>query len=132
VETGHAPLRAFLRQPATVEGMIKTVRQLKAASLSVGVIAMIGVGGDRFAHGHVEDTLAILKAMPPNRWDLAHLLDFIEMSGTPHRAAAEARGIRSLSLAERRAHAKALRASLRAPGGEGSRVAPYALEAFVY
>ncbi|WP_448605282.1 radical SAM protein [Thermoflexus hugenholtzii] len=132
LESGHAPLLEFLRKPATVEGMIETVRRLKAAGLSVGVIVMIGVGGDRFAHGHVEDTLAVLKAMPLDRRDLVYLSDFVEMPGTPYRAAAEAWGIRPLSPAERRAQAEALRAGLRAPGGEGPRVAPYALEAFVY
>lgn len=132
LESGHEPLLAFLRKPATAEQMIETVRRLKAAGLSVGVIVMIGVGGDRFAQGHVEDTLAVLRAMPLGRGDLVYLSEFVEIPGTPYRSLAEAMGIRPLSPAERRAQAEALRAGLRRPGGEGPRVAPYALEAFLY
>jgi len=132
LESGHEPLLAFLRKPATAEQMIETVRRLKAAGLQVGVIVMIGVGGDRFAKGHVEDTLAVLKAMPLGRGDLVYLSDFVEIPGTPYRAHAEAMGIRPLSPAERRAQAEAIRAGLARADGKGPRVAPYALEAFLY
>ncbi len=132
LESGHEPLLTFLRKPATAEQMIETVRRLKAAGLQVGVIVMIGVGGDRFAPGHVEDTLAVLQAMPLGRGDLVYLSDFVEIPGTPYRAQAEALGIRSLSPAERVAQAQAIRAGLRRADGEGPRVAPYALEAFLY
>lgn len=132
LESGHEPLLAFLRKPATAEQMIETVRRLKAAGLQVGVIVMIGVGGDRFAEGHVEDTLAVLKAMPLGRGDLVYLSDFVEIPGTPYRAYTEAMGIRPLSPAERQAQAEAIRNSLARADGEGPRVAPYALEAFLY
>ncbi len=132
LESGHEPLLAFLQKPATAEQMVETVRRLKAAGLSVGVIVMIGIGGDRFAAGHVEDTLRVLRAMPLGRGDLVYLSDFVEIPGTPYRARAEALGIRPLSPAERRAQAEAIRAGLRRVEGEGPRVAPYALEAFLY
>lgn len=132
LESGHEPLLTFLRKPATAEQMIETVRRLKAAGLQVGVIVMIGVGGDRFATGHVEDTLAVLQAMPLGRGDLVYLSDFVEIPGTPYRAQAEALGIRPLSPAERWAQAQAIRAGLQRADGEGPRVAPYALEAFLY
>ncbi|HXF68444.1 MAG TPA: radical SAM protein [Thermoflexus sp.] len=132
LESGHDPLLAFLRKPATAEQMIETVRRLKGAGLQVGVIVMIGVGGDRFAADHVEDTVAVLKAMSLGRGDLVYLSDFVEVPGTPYRAMAEAMGIRPLSPAERRAQAEAIRAGLHRADGEGPRVAPYALEAFLY
>ncbi|GBD08677.1 hypothetical protein HRbin22_00918 [Candidatus Thermoflexus japonica] len=140
LESGHEPLLTFLRKPATAEQMIETVRRLKAAGLQVGVIVMIGVGGDRFAAGHVEDTLAVLQAMPLGQGDLVYLSDFVEIPGTPYQAQAEALGIRPLSPAERRAQAEAIRAGLQRAGVGATgpaaptspRVAPYALEAFLY
>ncbi|MCS7351261.1 radical SAM protein [Thermoflexus sp.] len=132
LESGHEPLLRFLQKPATAEQMMETVGRLKAAGLPVGVIVMIGIGGDRFAEGHVRDTLAVLQTMPLGRGDLVYLSDFVEIPGTPYRARAEALGIRPLSPIERRAQAEALRAGLRHSDGEGPRVAPYAIEAFLY
>ena len=46
---------------------IETVQAIKAAGINVGLIVLIGLGGDRFAAGHVADTIEVLNQMPLDR-----------------------------------------------------------------
>lgn len=77
---------------------------------------MVGVGGNRFAEGHVADTPpAVLRSMLLDRWT-SSVSRALWSNRTPPES--------------RRQQAEALRAGLRALAGP--RVAPYALEAFLY
>ena len=106
------------------------MRRLKGAGLQVGVIVMVGVGGDRFAEGHVARTPDCAAVHAVGSVDIICLSGFVEQPDTPYPALAAAHGIRSLPPESRRQQAEALRAGLRALAGP--RVAPYALEAFLY
>ena len=64
LESGHDPLLEFVRKPGHAQDAIETVQTIKAAGINVGLIVMIGLGGDRFAAGHVADTIAVLNQMP--------------------------------------------------------------------
>lgn len=67
MESGHDPLLRFVRKPGKVANVVETVQALKAAGIAVSLIVMLGLGGDRYAQGHVQDTVAALNAMPLDR-----------------------------------------------------------------
>jgi hypothetical protein len=131
LESGHDPLLAFVRKPATREAAVETVRAIKSAGLSVGVIVMIGLGGDRYAAGHVADTIAALDAMLLDRGDIIYFSDLVEVPWTPYPALASDAGIRPLDAAERRRQRETIRASLRF-AGPPPRMTTYSVLDFVY
>ncbi len=48
LESGHDPLRRFLRKPGDGSDVLTAVESIKAGGLDVGLIAMVGVGGEPY------------------------------------------------------------------------------------
>lgn len=132
VETGHDALLRFLEKPATTARTEETVRRLKAAGLSVGAIVMVGAGGDRYAAGHVADTIALLRRLALGPGDILYLSEFVEEPGSVYRERAQAEGIRPLSPEAIRAQAHAIREGLPGVCPQGPKVARYDIQEFLY
>ena len=64
LETGFDPLLAFLNKPSTSSQASDLVARLKSAGLNLGLVVLIGAGGEQFADAHVEETLALIRKMP--------------------------------------------------------------------
>jgi hypothetical protein len=131
LESGHDPLLAFVRKPATTADAISTVASLKAAGIQVGVIVIVGLGGDRFAEGHVADTLAALNAMRLTSGDIVYLSDLVEVAGTSYPLLARSDRLRPLDSQERQVQRHLLRAGLVFPG-PAPQIASYDISEFVY
>jgi len=100
MESGHAPLLEFLRKPGTPEDILNAVHELKEAGIAVGVIILIGAGGDRFYDGHVKDTVELLNSMPLDHEDLIYFSRFVPLHGAPYIEIAREAGVRPLSAEE--------------------------------
>ena len=131
LESGHDPLLSFVRKPGAAEEATETVRTLKAAGVSVGVIVMVGLGGERFAEGHERDTVSTLNAMGLGAGDLLYFSDLVDVPATSYPVMAVAAGIRPLTAEERRAQETRIRAGLRFPG-DRPQLAAYDVREFVY
>jgi radical SAM superfamily enzyme YgiQ (UPF0313 family) len=131
LESGHDPLLAFVRKPATRGQAVETVRALKAGSVSVGVIVMAGLGGRRFSGGHVSDTIRAVNAMALDAGDLLYFSDLVEVPGTAYPQLAAGEDVRPLPLEDRLAQIAAIRAGLRFPAAP-PRSARYDVREFVY
>jgi hypothetical protein len=131
LESGHDPLLSFVRKPGTAADAADTVRTIKAAGVSVGVIVMIGLGGEPFAEGHEQDTVATLNAMGLGAGDLLYFSDLVDVPATSYPAMAASAGIRRLATVERRAQEARIRAGLRFEEGR-PQVAAYDIREFAY
>ncbi len=131
LESGHDPLLAFVRKPGTAGEAIETVRAMKAVGLQVGVIVMIGLGGEAFSAAHVEDTAAAINAMGLGEGDLVYFSDLVEVPGTAYPAIARDASVRPLDLSERHAQLSALRSRL-SFAGRPPQFARYDIREFVY
>mgnify|MGYP003586834398 CR=1 FL=1 len=131
LESGHDPLLAFVRKPGTSGEAIDAVRAIKAAGLPVGVIAMIGLGGETFASAHVEDTARAINAMGLGEGDLVYFSDLVEVPGTAYPVIARDASLRPLDLSGRLSQLAALRARLSFPG-RPPQFARYDVREFVY
>jgi len=131
LETGHDPLLAFVDKPGTAAEAVEFVATLKRTGMSVGLIAMCGLGGARFADGHVRDTLAVLASMPLGPGDLVYLSPFVEHAESAYAARAREQGIEALDASACDAQAAALREGLR-DRLPGVQVARYDIREFVY
>ena len=131
LESGHDPLLEFVRKPGRAADGIDTVRTIRAAGVNVGVIVMIGLGGDRFAHGHITDTIHVLDEMQLGAGDLLYFSDLVEEPGTPYSALAAGHSIRALPSIERAAQRTAIHDRLRFTGSP-PKISNYDIREFVY
>lgn len=131
LETGHAPLLAWMNKPGSPDEAAAFVAELKGAGLSVGAILMVGAGGDRFAGAHVADTLALMSRLPLGRGDLVYLSPFVEHPESAYAARAAADGVQALPQGERALQYARLRDGIRA-ALPAVRVASYDLREFLY
>lgn len=131
LETGHAPLLAWMNKPGTPDASAAFVAELKEAGLKVGVIVMVGAGGDRFASAHEAETLALLSRLPLGSGDLVYLSPFLEHPGSAYALRASTEGVRALTRDERAGQYARLRDGVRA-ALPGVRVARYDLTEFLY
>ena len=131
LESGHDPLLAFVGKPGSADDAVDTVRAVKAGGLHAGVIVMTGLGGDRYAEGHVRDTARALNAMGLGDGDLLYFSDLVETPATAYPRLATEHGIRGLTAPERAAQRQALRERL-VVAGAGPKLATYDVREFVY
>lgn len=76
LESGHDALLRFLNKPGTAEDALNAVRKMKTGSIPVGIIILLGAGGEQFARGHVQDTVRVINDM---RLDLDDQIYFSEL-----------------------------------------------------
>lgn len=132
VETGSDELLKFLNKPATAEQALEVTRAVKRAGLRVGVIILIGAGGDRYFREHIDRTIQLLNAMPLGRGDIIYFSPLFPSPDSEYRQRAAEEGIRALTDAERRAQLDAIRSGLRFPKNEQPKISLYDIREFVY
>lgn len=129
LETGDDDLLRFLNKPGTAQAAIDAVRDLRAEGVGVGVILMVGIGGDRFRERHRARSVEAVRAMGLGPGDLVYLSSYVPAPGTEYPAQAAEAGITPLTPDEVAAEQRALQAALRA-ALPGIPVAPYQVDGF--
>jgi radical SAM superfamily enzyme YgiQ (UPF0313 family) len=132
VETGYDPLLAFLNKPANSAQASDLVIRLKSAGLSLGLIVLIGPGGDLFSDAHVEETAALIRKMPLGTEDVIYLSPLHTSSDSEYARRAKQARIRALTPLEIEEQTKRMRASLTSTQQPGPRLARYDIREFVY
>jgi radical SAM superfamily enzyme YgiQ (UPF0313 family) len=130
LESGHDPLLTWLRKPGRVADAVAAVRRMKAGEVRVGVIVMLGIGGERYDKGHVQDTIDIVNEMGLSRGDLLYFSQFIPY-GTPYETQVLASDLQPLSRSQMQAQREAIAAGLHF-GDERPQIATYDIREFVY
>lgn len=132
LESGCDDLLRFLHKPATAAEALDLVERLRAAGVHVGIIVMLGIGGDRFAGRHVSETLAVVNAMRLGPQDFLYLSPLAADPDSAYRQQEREAGIRPLTEAETDAELRALKAGLRFDPRGRPKVAIYDIRDFVY
>ncbi|MCS7157112.1 MAG: radical SAM protein [Blastocatellia bacterium] len=133
VESGHDELLRFVNKPGTAREALEVVSRIKAAGLSVGVIILIGLGGDIFFEPHVRETIALLNEMPLGREDIIYLSPLYVHPGSDYEEKARAFGIRALTPQELKQQIRRIREGMRfASSLERPRISLYDVREFVY
>lgn len=131
LESGHDALLAFVRKPSTRQQAVETVQAIKGGGVNVGVIVMVGLGGDLFARAHVTDTAEAINAMQLGAGDLLYFSELVDLPGSPYLKAAGDAGIRTLDAGERLAQRRAIENRLALPS-PAPQLATYDVREFVY
>jgi hypothetical protein len=77
LETGDPDLLAWLGKPGSPADAVDLVRTLHDAGVAVGVIVLLGAGGERFADAHTARTAEVLDAMKLGTDDLLYFAEFV-------------------------------------------------------
>jgi hypothetical protein len=133
LESGHDPLRRFLRKQGKADDVRAAVEAIKAGGLSVGLIFMVGIGGERFRQAHFADTVRLIKRLPLDEDDLLYLSPFVGSSDTPYvqdvaQAAITSLSVEDLAYEEQRFK----RALLPWAKARGIRISRYDIREFLY
>lgn len=131
LESGHDPLLEFVQKPSSAADAMETVATLKQAGIAVSLIILVGLGGDRFAAGHVADTVALLNRLPLGAGDIIYFSMLVERAQAPYSKRAMEAGIRPLDKTELRAQRQAIVEGLRF-GSSGPQIATYDIHEFIY
>jgi hypothetical protein len=133
LESGHDPLLRFLRKPSIARDAIQAVRNLKAGGVAVGVIVLLGAGGQQYSPGHVRDTARALNAMRLDGDDIVYFSELITDESLPYAQDAVRVGLTPLSHEERMAQAEAIERRLRFPDPDAAPpISRYDIREFVY
>lgn len=116
LETGCDSLLALVRKPASAEAALRIVRILKEAGLEVGVVVLLGLGGERYFNDHVRDTVRVVNAMGLAKGDIVYFSPLAELSGVEYFEQADALGMRRLRPDEVAAQESIIREGLRFDG----------------
>ena len=133
METGDDALLKWLHKPATHYSITQVVTALKEANITVGVIVLLGAGGQQFSATHIRESARLINSLPLGRGDYIY---FSPLETTPcghYDVKALANGIHHLTDTELREQEAAIRAALRFDTKRGRPyLARYELETFVY
>lgn len=133
MESGDDALLKWLRKPASAGAMIRCVGDLKEAGVAVGVMVLIGAGGQRFAAAHERETARVLNELPLGRGDYIYFSPLVADPAGSYDAQAAADNVEPLSPAQITKQENTLRAALRFDRDRGRPyVARYHLEDFIY
>jgi hypothetical protein len=133
LETGYDPLRRFLAKPGCADEVLAAVHTIKAGGVGVGVIAMVGAGGEQTRDDHRRATLALVQAMPLDAGDLVYLSPFVDQEPSPYSAAARAAGLTPMSERAIRAEVQRWKDELSAwARPRRMRISNYDVREFIY
>jgi radical SAM superfamily enzyme YgiQ (UPF0313 family) len=132
VETGCDELLRFLNKPATARRTLEVCLAVKGAGLSLGVIVMIGIGGSRFLHRHIEQTTELLNSMGLGPGDILFFSPFVESDSMDYSVRAAEAGIGSLTEREREFQLNAIRSALSFEELQKPKISLYDIKEFVY
>lgn len=133
LETGDPELLVWLNKPGTPSEAIELVSCLHEAELAVGVIVLLGIGGERFDESHVRRTAETLTRLRLGPSDLLYFSDFVEMPGLAYTARAQEPELRPLDAAGcARQRTAILEAWRPADARRLPRVASYDIREFIY
>lgn len=83
LETGSRRLLELLNKPGDPQEAERLVSALKEAGLSVGLILLVGAGGEAFREEHFVQSLGLLARLPLDSRDLVYLSPFVPDPAAP-------------------------------------------------
>lgn len=78
IESGYPPLLELLKKPQDLDRIVDLTRSLHAAGIRLGLIFLIGAGGDAYARRHLTASLDLIQTIRPRAGDIIYLSEFHE------------------------------------------------------
>lgn len=100
METGCDELLKFLNKPGKVENVLGLVQAIKMGGVNVGIIILLGAGGDKYYESHTNKTVQAIKEMKLGNGDIIFFSPLIQFPGTQYEYKTKANKIHHLTKEE--------------------------------
>ncbi|MBN1889128.1 MAG: hypothetical protein JW850_14140 [Thermoflexales bacterium] len=131
LESGHDPLLRCLNKPGLAADAVAAAQAVKAGGGQVCLIVLLGAGGERYAAGHVRDTVEAINAAGLGAGDMVYFSELVEQPGQPYGAIAAREQITALTPGQIRAQRRDIQTGLRFAGSP-PKISSYDIAEFVY
>lgn len=133
LESGDPELLHFLGKPNPPPDVFQLVERLKAGGIAVGIIVLVGAGGERYQTAHVHNTISLINSLPLDENDLIYLSQLVDYPGSTYSDRAAEAGIRALDQDELERQTMQFRMGLTARYHEHApKISYYDIREFVY
>ncbi|HXG30953.1 MAG TPA: radical SAM protein [Thermodesulfobacteriota bacterium] len=133
LESGSDRVLALIQKPNKAEEALEVVRTIKEAEMNVGVIVMIGIGGEEYFEEHVEETVRVINSMRLGSGDFIYLSEFVCYPELEYSLRASKLGIRTLSKGRTVEQMNLIRQGLHIADPHNSpKIAVYDIGEFIY
>ncbi len=133
LESGSNRLLNFLQKPNSAEEALEVVQTVKESGINVGVIVMIGNGGEEYFEEHIRETVKVINSMELEKGDFLYLSEFIEHPGLEYPMKASEFGIKALSQDRVTEQIDLIRQGIKFTDPENlPKIAIYDLREFIY
>jgi len=133
LESGEPKLLKFMGKPHTIADIETLVNHLKCAGVAVGLIVLVGAGGDYYTDAHARSTVNLINALPLDEKDLIYFSELIDYPGSSYSQLTQDAGIRTLTLGEIEHQIAEMRAGFRFRDPDRSpKISYYDIREFVY
>lgn len=133
LETGDPALLRFLGKPNSPAEAQTLVAALKEAGIAVGIIVLVGAGGETYQEAHITATTRLINALSLGADDLIYLSELMDYPTATYEAQAAAAGVRMLTAGQVEEQSRRLRAGLRAGSSSGApKISLYDIREFIY
>jgi len=130
LESGEPEVLRILNKPMELEEAKELVSQLKNAGVSIGVIILVGAGGRKFWHDHVNASCSVLQQMNFSQGDIVYLSPLVESE--QYKRLAEHLNLGILSEKEKERQVEEILACIKKSGKVNSPIVRYDIrESFV-
>jgi radical SAM superfamily enzyme YgiQ (UPF0313 family) len=89
VESGNNDLMLCLNKHQLNNDIIELTHNIKHGGINVGIIFLIGAGGNKYAEKHLTDSLKLLKQLPLDKGDIIYLSELYETNSNYENSMAE-------------------------------------------
>jgi radical SAM superfamily enzyme YgiQ (UPF0313 family) len=82
LESGDPELLHFMGKPHSVQDVEQLVTHLKHAGVAVGLVILVGAGGDKYQDTHITGTVNLVNSLPLDQHDLIYFSELIDYPGS--------------------------------------------------
>lgn len=133
MESGSPQLLSYLNKPGRPEDVLHAVQAIKAGGVAVGIICLLGAGGQQYAQDHVRATISLINAMPLDLDDIIYFSELVENENLPYVQSAYQNALVPLSAQERIEQGDAIERNLKfSTEGGTPHISRYDIREFVY
>ncbi len=133
MESGNAELLKFIKKPGAPADAVRAALAMKEGGLKVGVIVLLGAGGQAYAKNHVKDTIQALNAMHLDMDDIIYFSELVLDEGMQYVKDAYQAGLKPLTAQERQAQGEGIEGGLKfSDTGGVPHISRYDIREFVY
>lgn len=133
LESGSEGLLRFLNKPGKPQDAINAVQAMKAGGVAVGVIVLLGAGGQQYAAEHIRETIRVINAMQLGLDDIVYFSELIVSEGMEYVQDAYDARLQPLTSEARSRQAEAIEDGLEfSPQGGTPHISRYDIREFVY